>query len=103
MPPMAMAPPLPPAQPPVVLNTMGNGAPPIIVIPSGPQELERDGYGEEYREAASGQSVMGAGNNRRRVTPRARPMSPRPNRGQDPAFSGGLVNASTRITIRKLS
>ncbi len=103
MPPMmaTMPPPLPPPQQPVILNTNASGSPPIIVIPSNAQELARDGYDEDAVQAGRGQPVMGGANPRRHTTPRARPMSPR--KGHDPAFGGGPVAPSTRITIRKLS
>ena len=84
---------------PMVFQTMAGGAPPVIVIPTGPEQMQQGGYDEEYREAARGRPVMGQ-TNRRHITPRARPMSPR---RQDSAFGGGPVAASTKITIRKLT
>jgi hypothetical protein len=94
---------------PIVYQPPAPTAPTTIVIDTGPRAMEEAGFQDDMQAAARGMPVMGMssssvrGGGMRRVTPRARPGSPR----RGPAMVGGMepsVAANAKnITIKKLS
>jgi hypothetical protein len=82
---------------PIVYQGTVPGAPPTIVIDSGPRAMNNmdGGYSEDMQLAARGVPVMGSSRRRNNTTPRARAQSPK-------TFGGKEVGASSIITVNKL-
>ena len=82
---------------PIVYQGTVPGAPPTIVIDSGPRAMNNmdGGYSEDMQLAARGVPVMGSSRRRNNTTPRARAQSPK-------TFGGKEVGGSSIITVNKL-
>ncbi len=85
--------------PPLITPPAQTGGGNTIIIDTNSRALQSSGFMEDEMDAQNGMPVMGRSN--RRITPRARPMSPR----REPASfgsGGGAPAPGTKFVINKI-